>query len=327
MKFKVQDFLYNRLMVSFWFKFVLYALKIVKINTISVFKAFLINSQYHRTINLIFNIMKNLKMYLTSFIVILGSLTPISCDNNESDSMATSRITIKMSDAPGDYKEVNVDVRDVMIKSNTNTDDQGWASIGNLPSQGKVYNLLSLTGGINAVLADKEVTPGYVGQIRLLLGDQNTVVLKDGTSYPLKTPSAQQSGLKIQVNQTLTAGVTYDYLLDFDVNKSIVVQAGSSGIYNLNPVIRVTTSATSGVIKGSVENIATAKQVMVSVQVGTETVSTFTDAQGMFQLNGVPAGTYIVTFTPDTTSGLLVKTVPGIIVVNGQVTTMTAIAL
>lgn len=266
-------------------------------------------------------------MYLASFLTVLGSIVLTNCDNNSVDSTAASRMTVKMSDAPGDYKEVNIDVRDIMIKSTTNADDQGWVSIGNLPSQGKVYNLLSLTGGINAALADKEVAPGYVGQIRLVLGDQNTIVLKDGTSYPLKTPSAQQSGLKIQVNQTLVAGVTYDYLLDFDVNRSIVVQAGNSGIYNLSPVIRVTTAATSGVIKGMVSNIVAAKQVMVSIQVGSETVSTFADAQGMFQLNGVPAGIYTVTLTPDITSELLVKTIPGVVVVNGQVTTMDAVTL
>ena len=271
--------------------------------------------------------MKNLKMYLAGFITILVSVVLTGCDNNENDATGTSRMTVKMFDAPGDYKEVNVDVRDVMIKSTTNTDDQGWVSIGNLPSQGKVYNLLSLTGGINAVLADKDVPSGFVGQIRLVLGDQNTVVLRDGTSHPLSTPSAQQSGLKIQVNQTLVAGATYEYLLDFDANRSVVVQAGSSGIYNLNPVIRVTTAATSGVIKGSVSNIVAAKQVMVSIQIGSETVSTYTDAQGVFQLNGVPAGTYIVTLTPDATSGLLTKTISGVVVVNGQVTTMAAITL
>jgi hypothetical protein len=33
-----------------------------------------------------------------------------------------------MTDAPGDYDEVNVDVRDVLIKSTTDSDDKGWVS-------------------------------------------------------------------------------------------------------------------------------------------------------------------------------------------------------
>jgi hypothetical protein len=46
----------------------------------------------------------------------------------------------------------------------------------------------------------------------LLLGDKNTVVVGDKT-YDLKTPSAQQSGLKLKINQTLVAGATYEFML------------------------------------------------------------------------------------------------------------------
>jgi hypothetical protein len=272
--------------------------------------------------------MKNIKIYVLSFLVItFTSLFFTSCNNDGSDPSQTSVMKVRLADAPGDYKEVNLDVRDIMIKSNSNTDDQGWVSIGNLPAEGKIYNMLTLTGGVSALLADKVVPSGYLGQIRLLLGDKNTVVLKDGTSYPLNTPSAQQSGLKLNVNQTLMAGATYDFLLDFDVAHSIVVQAGTSGNYNLHPVVKVSTSATSGVIKGTIANIAVAKQVLASVLVGTETVSAYANAEGVFQLNGIPAGTYIVTLTPDPTSGLLIKTIPGVIVVNGETTTMTSVSL
>jgi hypothetical protein len=270
--------------------------------------------------------MKNIKFYVLSFLVITFlSLFFAGCDDNEPSQ--TSGITVRMSDAPGDYKEVNIDVRDIMIKNNSTSDDQGWVSIGILPPEGKIYDLLKLTGGVTVLLADNVVPSGYLGQIRLLLGDKNTVVLNDNTTQPLKTPSAQQSGLKVQINQTLLAGATYDFLLDFDVEHSIVVQAGNSGIYNLHPVIKVSTSATSGVIKGTVANITIAKQVLASVQVGTETVSAFANADGVFQLNGIPAGTYTVTLTPDTTSGLLVKTVANVIVVNGTITNMGSITL
>ena len=271
--------------------------------------------------------MKNIKVYVLSFLVIaFVSVFFSACNNDGSGSSQTSAMTVRLSDAPGDYKEVNLDVRDIMIKNNANSDDQAWVSIGNLPTEGKIYNLLTLTGGVSALLADKVVPSGYLGQIRLLLGDKNTVVLKDGTSYPLNTPSAQQSGLKLKVNQTLMAGATYDFLLDLDVAHSIVVQAGTSGNYNLHPVVKVSTTATSGVIKGTITNIAVAKQVLASVVVGTEIVSAYANAQGIFQLNGIPAGTYIVTLTPDPTSGLLVKTIPEVIVVNGAVKNMGSIS-
>ncbi|MGX7667362.1 DUF4382 domain-containing protein [Flavobacterium pedocola] len=259
--------------------------------------------------------MKNFKKYLLGLLAFASiSAVSISCSDND-DTEGTSRVTVRMTDAPGDYDEVNVEVVDVMIKSSSDTGESGWISIGNINPG--VYNLLDLTGGINVMLADNSVPSGFLGQIRLVLGDDNTVV-KDGVSYPLNTPSAQQSGLKLQINQDLEAGVAYNFLLDFDVAHSVVVEAGGSGNYNLHPVIRVTTEASSGAIKGNVAPLGI--QVEASVQVGDATVTAFTNEAGEFQLNGIPAGTYTVTLTPEATSGLAVLTVENVVVVNGQVT-------
>lgn len=267
-----------------------------------------------KTVNLKFRI-----FLLASFsVLILASCS--SSDGN--DGTQTSKVSVRMTDAPGDYDQVNVEVLDVKIKSNSETGEDGWVSIGNIKPG--VYNLLDLTGGVNVLLADNEVPSGYLGQMRLILGDKNTVV-KDGVTYPLKTPSAQQSGLKLKVNQTLTAGATYDFLLDFDVEHSVVVEAGNSGNFNLHPVIRVSTSATSGIIKGIVTPFTF--QSLVSVQVGDTTVSAYTDELGVFQLNGIPAGTYSVTITPDASSQLPALVVPNVVVVNGQITNMNTLVL
>jgi hypothetical protein len=253
----------------------------------------------------------------------LSAILLASCSSSDgNDGTGTSKVSVRMTDAPGDYDQVNVEVLDVKIKSNSETGEDGWASIGNIKPG--VYNLLDLTGGVNVLLADNEVPSGNLGQIRLILGDKNTVV-KDGVTYPLKTPSAQQSGLKLKVNQTLTAGATYDFLLDFDVEHSVVVEAGNSGSFNLHPVIRVSTTATSGIIKGIVTPFNF--QSLVSVQVGDTTVSAYTDESGAFQLNGIPAGTYSVTITADASSQLPPLVVPNIAVVNGQITNMNTLVL
>jgi len=270
--------------------------------------------------------MRKIKLSTLGFFAMaMLSLFFTGCTNSN-DSTGTSGVAVRLSDAPGDYKEVNIDVRDIMIKSNSNSDDQGWVSIGNIPAGGKIYNLLELTGGVSALLADKMVPSGYLGQVRLVLGDGNTVKLNDDTIKTLNTPSAQQSGLKLQVNQTLLSGATYDFLLDLDVEHSVVVQAGSSGIYNLHPVIRVSTAATSGVIKGSVTPTGIA--VSASVVVAGVPVSTPVNATtGVFQLNGIPAGTYTVTLTPDPASLYAEKTIANVVVVNGSAVDMGSQAL
>lgn len=261
--------------------------------------------------------MKNIKVLVAQFCVIAISSIVIGGCSGADDGSQTARVMVRMTDAPGDYDEVNVDVRDVLIKSTTDSDDsKGWVSVGTVTP--KIYNLLDLTAGVNVLLADNLIPSGYLGQIRLLLGDKNTAV-KNGVIYNLSTPSAQQSGLKLKINQTLVAGATYDFLLDFDVARS-VVKAGNSGNYNLHPVINVSTEATSGVIKGVLNPVLKGYQVEVVVAVGTGVISTYTNDLGEFQLNGVPAGTYTLTLTPEVASGKAPIIINNVIVVNGKIT-------
>ncbi|HAZ25659.1 MAG TPA: hypothetical protein DCY95_14560, partial [Algoriphagus sp.] len=62
----------------------------------------------------------------------------------------------------------------------------------------------------------------------------------------LKTPSAQQNGLKIKVNQPIEGGQSYNLVIDFDVAKSIVV-AGNSGNIILKPVLRAYLEEAAGI--------------------------------------------------------------------------------
>lgn len=275
--------------------------------------------------------MKKIRLQILGiFTTALMSLALFSCDNtdNQDKNQETSRLMVKLVDAPGDYDQVNVEVLDIMIKGNSDSGDNGWVSIGDKTQvgEGKIYDLLKLTGGANIMLTDSLVPSGNLGQIRLVLGDENTVVV-DGNSFGLTTPSAQQSGLKLEVNQVLTSGTTYEFLLDFDVDKSIVSTGNSK--YILKPVIRVSTSEASGVIKGIVSP-AVDYQVLASVQQGEKIFSAFvkiddkdgdaTDGDGAFQINGIPSGTYTLTLTPDPTSGKVPITVANVIVANGQTT-------
>lgn len=162
---------------------------------------------------------------------------------------------------------------------------------------------------------DLDLPSGKISQVRLKLGDQNSVKI-DGETHELKTPSGQQSGLKLKIDATLTEGISYSVLLDFDAARS-VVKAGNSGNFNLKPVIRVITAAVDSAIKGNV-NPATAFPAVFAI-IGEDTLGTsFANENGNFMILGLDAGTYNVSFAPQ--SEYAEKTIENVEVAIGNVT-------
>lgn len=237
-------------------------------------------------------------------------LTSCSDDDSETTTGGSANLTVRMTDAPGDYDAVFVDVEDIEIHvqsdnemdPDADVDGDGWVSVGDV--QTGVYDLLELTGGVSQLLADTEVPAGYVSQMRLILGSENTVVV-DGVEQPLNTPSAQQSGLKLQLNQDFEEGENYAFLLDFDVDKSVV--ATGNGSFNLKPVIRLSAEADAGMVVGAVvlpADLEMSVQSLVVLTGESTTVSAYTDAEGNFSLNGVPAGVYSLEVIPEADANL-----------------------
>ncbi len=246
--------------------------------------------------------MKKYQLFLLTLLFAGGFIACSSDDDSVDESVGTARVSVELTDAPGNYDEVWVEIVDVMVQLETESelagvDEEGWISLGNIKTG--TYDLLTLTGGMTELLADSEIPAGNLQQMRLVLGSGNEIVV-DGVSYTLKTPSADQSGLKLNVNEELEAGQHYNFILDFDVAQS-VVKTGDTGNYNLKPVIRVSAEENSGTIVGSVH--PTSETVLVTAQNSTTTVSAYSGAEGKFQLHGLPEGTYKVTITPGEESG------------------------
>ena len=229
------------------------------------------------------------------------------------DSSNTTPTTVRMTDAPGNYQQVNVDVTGVEFTMSNN-------AVVNLNVKPGIYDLIKLSNGIDVIIATADLPAGKLSQVRLILGTNNTVKV-DNVVYPLTTPSAMQSGLKINVKADLVAGVAYELLLDFDANESIVVSG--AGDYKLKPVIRSVETATSGSISGS---IVTSASLPASVKAydGVNVFTTNTDVNGNFLLRGVSAGTYTVIVTPS--SVFTAKTFTNINVTVGSVKSLGSIA-
>ncbi len=233
--------------------------------------------------------MNQFKRHITSTVAALLLLFGLSACDQGVDNMGTMRVV--MHDNPGDFEEVWVQVLRVEV-NNLADEDSGWTVISE-PNES--YDLLQLVNGNQAVLADTELETGTYRQIRLILGDDNYVVI-DGETHGLKTPSAQQSGLKLNIDAEILPGITYTLGLDFNVDKSIV-DRGNAPVaqpYLLKPVIRAYAQAETGIISGTVEPYV--EGTVVSTEVGGEEVSAFVEEEtGEFKLMGLPAGFYVIT--------------------------------
>jgi hypothetical protein len=252
--------------------------------------------------------MKKIKVFLA---IALLSLVAISC--KKTTPAGTSTMAIRMTDAPGNFSAVYIDLQSVVVTGSTDGDVTFNTHAG-------IYNLLDFANGMDTLIATGSLQTGSVEQVRLVLGPNNSVMV-NGTSYPLSTPSAMQSGLKLQVHQTLQAGVAYSMVLDFDAGQSIVLQG--NGTYALKPVIRTVETAISGSISGSVTPIGSV--AFVTATSSTDTLSSVTQANGQFIVQGVPAGTYSVTITPP--SPLRPVVVGNVIVSTGASTSIGTINL
>jgi len=215
-----------------------------------------------------------------------------SCSDEES-ARGTATLKISLIDAPGDYQQVNVDIQSVEINMEGEDSVSGWQTLDLL--EPGIYNLLDFTNGNDTLLVSQELEIGRISQIRLILGNNNTV-MEDSVIHDLKTPSAQQSGLKLKVNADLTRGITYSMVLDFDAARS-VVKAGNSGKYNLKPVIRVLTEAVDGGIMGVVSPDSLSSAVYAILN--EDTVGTMTTEDGAFKILGLAGGTYDVVVAPE----------------------------
>jgi len=143
------------------------------------------------------------------------------------DSHPTSTIVFSMKDAPAAFNEVNVEVIDIEVHTNSD----GWIKV---PVADSIYNLIALQGNNAAFLANAVIPSGKISQVRLILGTHNTVVIGADT-YPLLLSSQDETGLKVNIEKDLAGGTTYDMLIDFDADQSVVDEG--NGSYRLKPVL------------------------------------------------------------------------------------------
>lgn len=248
--------------------------------------------------------------------VVLAGLAACGSDGDGGGTVASSdngTLRMALTDAPTcGYDAVNVTIQKIRVNQNSSASetDSGWSEIVLNPA--RRVNLLTLTNGVLDELGQTPLPTGKYTQLRLILADNdsahpmaNSVVPSGGSETVLKTPSGQQSGIKTNIDISITANKLADFVLDFDACKSVVV-AGSSGQYLLKPVVTVIPRYVSGVT-GFVDASFVNGNTSVSVQQGGVVIkSTSPGASGQFLLQPVAPGTYtLVMTTPGRTTAII----------------------
>ncbi|WP_297765623.1 DUF4382 domain-containing protein [uncultured Muriicola sp.] len=263
--------------------------------------------------------------YLYAFLGILLILFT-GCTDNDATENGVGRLTIQLTDAPFPLdliSEANVTIYKIEARQKDDTEDgssmEDEENMGNesedmhhgtsivvLMEEEININLLHLTNGVTESLVDTEIPAGTYDQLRVYAKGINVVMNDDeSTTYDLKIPSGEQSGIKVKIKPALTiaGGLSADLLLDFDVSRSFVPRGNIRDISKFNgfifkPVIKVSNMATAGTLAGVVTDMAdgtalAGAQITVS-QDGEEITTSFTDETGAYMIMGLDPGSYDV---------------------------------
>lgn len=230
--------------------------------------------------------MQNIKML--AVIVLAFFISLANCEKEPTQpSTEKGRIIIYLTDAPAKFDAVNITFSEISAHI-----DSEWVRID--LQKDSTVNLLDWTNGRFIILGQSEVPVGHYTQVRLKIKAAEIIV--DNETFPLDVPSGAQSGLKFGLYFTIEPGATYELVLDFDVNKSIVTTGprwNPTG-YKLKPHIRVISKAVSGSISGTVTNPQD-MPIAYAIQNSDTTSSASVDTlSGFFILSFLPEGSYTI---------------------------------
>jgi len=256
--------------------------------------------------------MKTIKIFLgLASVVIVMALVFSAC--TKSGVNGNSSVAVFLTDGPGDFDAVNIDIQKVEVKvdkdekhkrdDNRNgldddkddhlkrKDDFGeWIDLNFTP---KIIDVLSLRNGIETQLGTANIDAGTVRKIRITLGTQNSVV-KGSVKYDLLMDSQTSNFLYIKLfDNHRERGNRNDVKVwvDFDIASSIVE---ANGKFYLKPVLRPFCNANFGEIEGKVLPLDAKAVVRVSNGNGFNAVA-LPSREGEFKVRGLTDGTYTVT--------------------------------
>lgn len=203
--------------------------------------------------------------------LLMGALLATACDvGNPLGSNGGARLTVKLTDAPGDLAEANVKVEKIIFIRDAQGEGVGSDRVEFTPVSTDWIDLLTLDNGQVEDLITETIEPGTYQQVRVIVCEayiettDGKVIATPGATLPvgvtatagteLKLTSQCNSGFKVNFQDeglTITEG-SNTLVVDFDVNRSFVHEAGKSGKWIVTPVLHGFTFEETAKVTGTV---------------------------------------------------------------------------
>ncbi|WP_026950771.1 DUF4382 domain-containing protein [Algoriphagus mannitolivorans] len=214
------------------------------------------------------------------------------------DESPKALVNIFLIDAPAQWDSVLVEIQGVELDFVPNAREGSLEKIYfPYELEDKQIDVSQLVGGTVLQIGRKELNLGTITGATLRLGSKNTLYQGD-KSYALSLPNGQ-TDYSGQVSVDLQAGISYDLIVDLDLEKSISQKSSSPLSFNFQPTIRITSDIGNGDIQGTITP-ATLDPAIYAIR-GTDSISTHINSSGTF-LFRLPSGTYNLYIDPKNTT-------------------------
>ncbi|MFC3416515.1 DUF4382 domain-containing protein [Algoriphagus hitonicola] len=262
--------------------------------------------------------MKFLQILLLSVfsLTFLGACSP-------TESGPQSLLNIVLVDAPPAYDSVFVEILGVDVTVNVagrDTDSQTIFIPYDLGD--KEIKVSDLVAGEVLLLGRMALPPGRLVGMNLILGDRY-FLWQDEDRFEISLFEGFSDDIPIPINLDLEAGLSYDVILDFDLEKSIQTIQSDPLDLVLTPRLTALIPGTFGEISGSLAP-STLRPAIIAAS-DSDTVSTHTNNTGSFLLR-LPPGRYDIFFDPKD-GGFLPDTLQNVEVTLGESLSLDRITL
>ncbi|WP_187174366.1 DUF4382 domain-containing protein [Algoriphagus sp. AK58] len=254
------------------------------------------------------------------FFILLSILFATACEGPDTSPKAL--VNVFLVDAPANWDSVVVDIQGVEIDF-VQSGRQGEIQKIWMPYEpaDKSIDLSKLVNGNALPVSRREFLIGQITGVTFKLGSSHALYQGD-KRYDLSLPSGNTDFYN-NLNVDLEPGISYDIILDFDLEKSIKMVSQNPLSFSYNPTIQTYAGIGRGDISGTIAP-TDLKPALYAIS-GKDSISTHTNTSGSF-LFRLEQGIYTLYIDPKD-NRYKADTIFNVEVKSGQRTTLDRITL